>query len=142
MAGSFAGMSPALVHRAFHRRAAAQEKDGVQEDEPRQDPKSPQDARLDSLDERLARAQAKEAERTGANSAVAPDTTYYRSPAYRVLSVLVGYPAGSALIGWLIDRWAGTRWIVLVMLALGFVAAIWEVWKMSSQKPDRAEGSD
>ena len=113
----------------------------MQEDEPGQDPKSPQDARLDSLDERLARAQAKEAERTGAAK---DDGTiaYYRSPAYRVLSVLVGYPAGGALIGWLIDRWTGTRWIVLVMLALGFVAAIWEVWKMSSQKPGRAEGSD
>ncbi len=64
-----------------------------------------------------------------------PDrTVYYRSPAYRVLSVLVGYPAGSALIGWLIDRWAGTRWVVLVMLFLGFSAAIWEVWKISKSE--------
>ena len=112
----------------------------MQEDEPGQDPKSPQDARLDSLDERLARAQAKEAERTGAQ--VKDRTEYYRSPAYRVLSVLVGYPAGGALIGWLIDRWTGTRWVVLVMLFLGFGAAVWEVWKMSKQKPGRAEGSD
>ncbi|HTU12362.1 MAG TPA: AtpZ/AtpI family protein [Allosphingosinicella sp.] len=114
----------------------------MQEDEPWQDPKSPQDARLDSLDERLARAQAKEAERTGTHGAVADNMVYYRSPAYRVLSVLVGYPAGGALIGWLIDRWAGTRWVVLVMLFLGFSAAVWEVWKMSKQKPERAEGSD
>ena len=35
------------------------------EDEPGQDPKSPQDARLASLDERLARAQAEEAARSG-----------------------------------------------------------------------------
>lgn len=112
----------------------------MQEDESGQDPKAPQDARLASLDERLARAQAEETKRTGAQT---PDrTVYYRSPAYRVLSVLVGYPAGSALIGWLIDRWAGTRWVVLVMLFLGFSAAIWEVWKMSKQKPERAEGSD
>lgn len=110
------------------------------EDEPWQDPKSPQDARLASLDERLARAQAEEAERTGRQGT--GTATYYRSPAYRVLSVLIGYPAGSALIGWLIDRWAGTRWVVLVMLFLGFSAAIWEVWKMSKQKPERAEGSD
>lgn len=112
------------------------------EDEPWQDPKSPQDARLDSLDERLARAQAKEAERTGAHGTVSGETTYYRSPAYRVLSVLIGYPAGGALIGWLIDRWTGTRWVVLVMLFLGFSAAVWEVWKLSTQKPGRAEGSD
>ena len=113
----------------------------MQEDESGQDPKSPQDARLASLDARLARAQAEEAERTG-RGAVADQVVYYQSPAYRVLSVLVGYPAGSALIGWLIDRWAGTRWVVLVMLFLGFGAAIWEVWKMSKQKPGRAEGSD
>lgn len=110
------------------------------EDEPWQDPKSPQDARLASLDERLAKAQADEEKRTGGQAK--DRTVYYRSPAYRVLSVLVGYPAGSALIGWLIDRWAGTRWVVLVMLFLGFSAAIWEVWKISSQKPERAEGSD
>ena len=113
----------------------------MQEDDPGQDPKSPQDARLASLDERLARAQAEEAERTG-RQGTEPAASYYRSPAYRVLSVLIGYPAGSALIGWLIDRWAGTRWVVLVMLFLGFGAAIWEVWKMSKQKPERAEGSD
>lgn len=110
------------------------------EDEPWQDPKSPQDARLASLDERLARVQAEEERRTGGQAKAG--TPYYRSPAYRVLSVLLGYPAGSALIGWLIDRWAGTRWVVLVMLFLGFGAAIWEVWKISKQKPEGAEGSD
>jgi ATP synthase protein I len=105
-----------------------------------EDPKSPQDARLASLDERLARAQAEEAKRTGGEAkAGAP---YYSTPVYRVFSVLVGYPAGGALIGWLIDRWTGTRWVVLVMLFLGFGAAIWEVWKMSKQKPEGAEGSD
>ena len=110
------------------------------EDEPWQDPKSPQDARLASLDERLARAQAEEERRTGGQAKTG--TPYYGTPISRVLSVLVGYPAGSALIGWLIDRWAGTRWVVLVMLFLGFGAAIWDVWKMSKQRPDRAEGSD
>ena len=35
------------------------------ENEPGQVPKSPQDARLDSLEERLQRAQSREAERTG-----------------------------------------------------------------------------
>ena len=110
------------------------------EDEPRQDPKSPQDARLASLDERLARAQAEEAKRTAGSRWTAPLTS--KSEGTRILSVLVGYPAGSALIGWLIDRWTGTRWVVLAMLFLGFGAAIREVWKMSKQKPERAEGSD
>ena len=111
------------------------------EDEPWQDPKSPQDARLASLDERLARAQAEEAERTGAAK---PGGTivYYRSPAYRVLSVVIGYPLGTALIGVAIDRFAGTRGAWVVAVLVGFVVAIWEVWKISNQKPGRAEGSD
>lgn len=110
------------------------------EDEPGQDPKSPQDARLASLDERLARAQAEEAERTAGSRWAGPLTA--KSDGARILSVLFGYPAGSALIGWVIDRWAGTRWVVLAMLFLGFGAAIWEVWKLSKQKPERAEGKD
>ena len=103
------------------------------EDEPWQDPKSPQDARLASLDERLHKAQAEEAERTRGSSWAAPLTT--RSEGWRILSVLFGYPAGSALIGWLIDRWTGARWVMLVMLFLGFGTAIWEVWKISKQSP-------
>jgi ATP synthase protein I len=101
------------------------------EDDPRQDPKSPQDARLASLDERLARAQADEAARTG--RAIGPRQRG-EDPGMRILSVLIGYPLGSALIGWVIDRWIGTRWVVLVMLFLGFGAAAWEVWKMSQQQ--------
>jgi ATP synthase protein I len=105
----------------------------MQEDESGQDPKSPQDARLASLDERLARAQAEEAKRTEgqADSLV----TYYRSPAYRVLSVLIGYPLGSALIGYAIDRFAGTRGVWVIMLFVGFGVAMWEVFKLSRQAP-------
>lgn len=110
------------------------------EDELPEDPKSPQDARLASLDERLARAQAEEAGRTAGSRWAAPPIT--QSEGARILSVLFGYPLGSALIGWAIDRWAGTSWVVLVMLFLGFGAAIREVWKISKQKPERAEGSD
>ena len=103
------------------------------EDEPRQDPKSPQDARLASLDERLARAQAEETARTGGNGTGA--APYYRSPAYRVLSVLIGYPLGCALIGYAIDRFAGTRATWVVMLFVGFGVAMWEVFKLSKQGP-------
>ena len=103
------------------------------EDGPWQDPKSPEDARLASLDERLRRAQAEEAARTKGSKWAAPLTT--KSEGWRILSVLFGYPAGSALIGWLIDRWAGTAWVMLVMLFLGFGTAIWEVWKISQRAP-------
>lgn len=110
------------------------------EDEPWQDPKSPQDARLASLDERLAKAQAEEAKRTGAQEG--SGTAYYRAPAYRVLSVLIGYPLGTALIGFAIDRFAGTQGVWVAMVFLGFIVAIWEVWKISKQTPEQSEGSD
>jgi len=102
------------------------------EDEPWQDPKSPQDARLASLDERLRQAQSDEAARTGPAGGARGRG---HNQGMRILSVLVSYPVGSALIGWVIDRWAGTRWVMLVMLFLGFGAAMWEVWKISQQAP-------
>lgn len=104
------------------------------ESEPEEDPKSPQDARLTSLDERLRQAQADEAARTGSDDKRAP--AYYRTQGYRVLSVLISYPAGSALIGYAIDRFAGTSGIWVAMMFVGFVVAIWEVWKISKQKPE------
>ncbi|HEV2866402.1 MAG TPA: F0F1 ATP synthase assembly protein I [Allosphingosinicella sp.] len=98
------------------------------ENEPRQDPGLPEDARLTSLDRRLKQAQAEEAARTGRHERTA---AYYRSPGYRVLSVLIGYPLGTALIGWGIDYFAGTRGVWVAMLFVGFGVAMWEVWKIS-----------
>ena len=102
------------------------------EDELGQDPKSPQDARLASLDERLARAQAEEAARSGK----AGPATYRSEPgASRILTVLVSYPLGSALIGYAIDQVAGTHGIWVAMLFVGFGLAMWEVWKSSRLAP-------
>ncbi|HKR24610.1 MAG TPA: AtpZ/AtpI family protein [Allosphingosinicella sp.] len=103
------------------------------ENEPWQDPKSPQDARLASLDERLRQAQADEAARTGRKEWGA--STFARTPGWRVLSVLLGYPLGSALIGFTVDRFAGTRGVWVAMLFVGFAIAMWEVWKISKQSP-------
>ena len=106
------------------------------ESEPRQDPDSTENARLTSLDERLRRAQAEEARRVGGTeSGAAP---YYRSPGYRVLSVLISYPLGSAMIGLAIDWFAQTRGVWVAMLFIGFGLAIWEVWKISKQPPEGA----
>jgi ATP synthase protein I len=104
------------------------------EDDPRQDPKLPPDARLDSLEERLQAAQAAEAARAGRTQKRAPQTG--QAQGMRILSVLISYPLGSALIGWVIDRLAGTHGIWVAMLFLGFGAAMWEVWKISKQKPE------
>jgi ATP synthase protein I len=131
LAGSFAGMSHALAPRFST--CGRTGKDGMTEDEPGQDSKSPQDARLASLDERLAQAQAEEAKRTGRRDG--GTVSYYRSPGYRVLSVLVGYPLGCALIGYVIDRFAGTRGVWVAMVFVGFGVAMWEVWKISQRGP-------
>ena len=104
------------------------------EDELRQDPKSPEDARLVSLDERLARAQAEEAARTGGQDKGAT-AGYSRSPGYRVLSVLIGYPLGCALIGLVADRLTGKHGIWVLMVFVGFGLAMWEIWKSSQQRP-------
>jgi len=53
----------------------------------------------------------------------------------RILSVLLSYPLGSALIGYAIDRMAGTSGIWVAMLFVGFGVAMWEVWKISKQSP-------
>ena len=103
------------------------------EDEPWQDPKSPQDARLASLDERLRRAQSDEAARTGQTRR---PPSKGQAQGMRILSVLVSYPLGSALIGYALDRAFDTRGIWVAMLFLGFGTAMWEVWKISKQSPE------
>jgi ATP synthase protein I len=103
------------------------------EDEPWQDPKPPQDVRLASLDERLAKAQAAEAERIGRQTK-GPRSRSDDGEGMRVLTVLLSYPLGSALIGWVIDRFVGTHWVWIVLLFVGFGSAIWEVWKIA-QRP-------
>jgi ATP synthase protein I len=105
---------------------------GMAEDEHDEDPELPRDARLGSLDERLKQAREAEAKRTGA-AAPTPQTGQVQG--MRILSVLVSYPAGSALIGFAVDRFAGTRGVWVAMLFVGFGVAMWEVWKISNQKP-------
>jgi ATP synthase protein I len=103
------------------------------ENEPFEDPELPRDARLSTLDERLRQAQQAEAKRTGGPGG--GEASYMKSPAYRVLSVLIAYPAGSALIGWVIGRFAGMPALWVAMLFVGFGIAVWEVWKLSKQSP-------
>src|SRR4051794_22663789 len=106
--------------------------DGMTENEPFEDPELPRDARLSSLDERLKRAQAVEAERAGKGVAT-PQSG--QAQGLRILSVLVSYPLGCALIGYVIDRLAGKQGIWVVMLFVGFGVAMWEVWKTAQKSP-------
>ena len=101
-------------------------------DEPGQDLSSPQDARLDSLEERLARAQHEEAKRTGR----APAADANEQLGNRVLSTLIGGLVGGSLIGWVLDRVFGTGHVLLIVfLVLGIVGSFWSIIKMSSRQP-------
>ena len=108
------------------------------ENEPWQDPKSPQDARLASLDERLARAQAEEAERTGPPSK--PDGDYRQG--MRVLGELIGPPFGGAVFGLALDSLLGTgRWLFLALLFVGFGIGIRNVVRISKTASGSGPGS-
>ena len=106
----------------------------MQENEPGQDPKLSEDSRLISLEERLKRAQAEEAERTGKTRK--PVDENYRM-GNLVLSYLIGGPAGGALIGWLLDRWLDTSpWLLLLFMTLGIVVAFRNIFRISNKRPD------
>jgi ATP synthase protein I len=98
------------------------------EDDTNEVPKLPPDARLESLDERLDRLQQAEAKRTRRR---APDASY--RVGQLVLSHLVGAPAGGFIIGFVLDRWLGTKpWLMLLMLFVGFAVGVWDVMRISS----------
>ncbi len=102
------------------------------EDEPGQVPKLPEDARLDSLEQRLERAEAAEAKRTGR----APAADANEQLGNRVLSLLIGGLVGGTLIGWLLDRWLGTEPVLLItLMVLGTVGGFWSIIKMSLKRP-------
>ena len=92
--------------------------------------KTPEDARIDSLEERLRNAQAKEAQRTGA---MTPNADENERLGNKVLSLLIGGLAGGALIGWVLDRLFGTGNLLLVlMMVLGVVGGFWSIFKIAN----------
>ena len=93
---------------------------------------SQEDARLQSLDERLARAQHAEAVRTGRRAKKPDDGTVAGN---RVLADLIGGPLGGFLVGWVIDRFAGTSpWFAIGMATLGLAAAFWNIIKRGTAR--------
>ena len=94
-----------------------------------------EDPRLTALDDRLRDAKAREAKRTG-QAPVEADRGY--SQGSRVISALIGSLAGSALIGWLIDRLMGNAkpWALIVMLFLGIAVAFRQILKISGERPE------
>jgi ATP synthase protein I len=105
------------------------------EDETEGAPKLPPDARLDSLDERLARAQQAEAKRTGVKQ-LDPSTRI----AQQAFGHLIGAPVGGALIGWGLDSLAalaGHRTfplLTLVMLFFGFGVGVRNIMRITKSR--------
>ena len=89
-----------------------------------------------SLDSRLAAARAAEAARVGGEAAARRPAKGYAQGS-RIIAELIGAPAGAALIGWLLDRWLGTKpWLLLVLLVLGFVVAMRNIYRIAQEKPE------
>jgi ATP synthase protein I len=109
-------------------------------DEPEEDFKTPEDARLTSLNERLNRVQSEEAaKQAGIDNERAQQLV--RSVGMRILSVLIGYPLGGGLIGWALDQWFGTLpWVTLGLMFLGFGLAVREVLRTANQGPKAGRG--
>jgi ATP synthase protein I len=104
------------------------------ENEPEEAPKLPPDERLDSLEKRLEHLQQAEAKR---NQKRQPDANYRAGQL--VLSQLVGCPLGGGIVGWLMDRWFGTKpWLMLVMIFVGFAVGIWNVIRISNKSTSAA----
>lgn len=127
-----AGLFRALAHMMETGRMAA--------DEPEQDFRTPEDARLTSLNERLNRVQLEVAAKQ-ARADTERSQQLVRSVGMRVLSVLIGYPLGGGLIGWTLDQWLGTLpWVTLGLMFLGFGLAVREVLRTANQGPTAGPG--
>lgn len=95
-----------------------------------------EDPRIGSLDERLKAAQEREEERNRPSGGAGATDANYRLGS-RVLSELIGGIGGGALVGWVIDRFAGTSpWGLLVLMFLGIIVAFRSIIRISSRRPD------
>ena len=103
-------------------------------DAPGQDPAG-EDARIASLEERIAQADHAEQVRQGTKEQQADDGSRLGN---RVLAELIGGLVGGALIGWVLDRLFGTSpWLLLAFLGLGIVAAFRNIIRLTTTKrPD------
>ena len=93
-----------------------------------------EDARIDALERRLQAAIERETERNKPQVQGA-DANYKLGN--RVLAELLGGLLGGAVIGWVIDYFAGTTpWGLLVMLFFGIVVAFRNIWRIANRRPD------
>ena len=97
--------------------------------------KTPEDVRIDSLEERLERAQKREAERTRTKQK-GPDE--HERVGSKVISLLIGGLVGGIVIGWALDRLFDTDGVLLIVgLVLGIIGGFWSIIRvaMGPSKP-------
>jgi ATP synthase protein I len=105
------------------------------EDDTGEAPKLPPDARLESLDERLARAQRADARRTEVKQPD-PSTRLWQ----QLFGQLIGAPFGGAVIGWGMDSLAGVfgyrtfPLFFLVMLFFGFGVGVRNIMRLTKTR--------
>lgn len=105
-------------------------------DEPDAKDPNAEDARIQALEARLQAAREREEMRNRPAGGTGGADANYRLGS-KVLSELVGGIGGGALIGWVIDRFAGTSpWGLLVMLFLGIIVAFRNIIRISNKRPD------
>jgi len=68
----------------------------------------------------------------------ATDSSDVSVKANQVLAQLIGAPLGAGIIGWLLDRVIGTSpWLLLLMLLLGFVVAMRNIYRLAQPPSDK-----
>jgi ATP synthase protein I len=104
----------------------------MSDDKPAREPIG-EDARIDALEKRLAAAREREDQRNQPQVQGADASTRAGN---QVLAHLIGGPLGGAVVGYAIDRLAGTApWGLLVMLGLGFIVAFRNIIRISNRPP-------
>lgn len=93
------------------------------------------DRQIDDLDVRIASARAADDARASGADLRKPAKGYGQGA--RVLAELIGAPIGGGIIGWVLDRWLGTKpWIMLVMLVLSVVVAFRNIYRISKERAE------
>lgn len=94
-----------------------------------------EDARIDSLDERLKALREREEHRNRPKAGTETDASYRMGN--RVLSELLGGVAGGLFLGWLIGHFSGYMALsLMVMLFVGIGVAFRNIIRISNQRPD------
>ncbi|MEE4452619.1 F0F1 ATP synthase assembly protein I [Novosphingobium resinovorum] len=104
------------------------------DEQPARDPVG-EDARIDSLDERLKALREREEERNRPKAGAETDASYRMGN--RVLSELLGGVAGGLFLGWLIGHFSGYMALsLMVMLFVGIGIAFRNILRITNQRSD------